>query len=242
VLNGYIGDIKTVQVNVGPPPVPYNLAAEPMPESLNWDFWLGPNSPQVYHHFLAPGLTDDFWAKWRDYKEFGGGGMTDWGAHMFDIAQWGLDMDGSGPISITPPDKDHQFLTYQYANGITMTHEPVSGDNGVTFVGTTGTIHVVRGKLETTPAELRDKNIGLNEKHVYFSDDHYKDFLQAIRNRNKPVADVEIGHRTATVCNIGNIAYELKRPLQWNPHKEEFHDDNEANKLRGREMRKEWVV
>jgi len=242
VRNGYIGDIKTVQVNVGPPPVPYNLAAEPMPESLNWDFWLGPNSPQVYHHFLAPGLTDDFWAKWRDYKEFGGGGMTDWGAHMFDIAQWGLDMDGSGPISITPPDKDHQFLTYQYANGITMTHEPVSGDNGVTFVGTTGTIHVVRGKLETTPAELRDKNIGLNEKHVYFSDDHYKDFLQAIRNRNKPVADVEIGHRTATVCNIGNIAYELKRPLQWNPHKEEFHDDNEANKLRGREMRKEWVV
>ncbi len=215
VRNGYIGEISTVKVNVGPPPVPYNLVAEPMPDSLSWDFWLGPNSPQVYNHKLAPGLTDDFWAEWRNYKEFGGGGMTDWGAHMFDIAQWALDMDASGPIMVTPPDKDHQFLTYQYANGITMTHEP-EGNQGVTFVGSTGTIHVMRGKLETTPDTLKDKVIGPGEKHVYLSLDHYKDFLQAMRNRTKPVADVEIGHRTATVCNIGNIAYELKRPLQWN--------------------------
>ncbi len=242
VRNGYIGEISTVKVNVGPPPVPYNLAAEPMPDSLNWDFWLGPNSPQNYHHFLAPGLADDFWAKWRDYKEFGGGGMTDWGAHMFDIAQWGLDMDASGPVMVTPPDKDHPFLTYKYANGITMTHEPGSGDQGLTFVGSKGSVHVVRGKIETTPEILKDKVIGPNEKHVYLSVDHYKDFLQAIRNRTKPVADVEIGHRTATVCNIGNLAYELKRPLQWDPHKEEFKNDDEANKLRGREMRKEWVV
>jgi predicted dehydrogenase len=241
VRNGYIGDIQTVKVNVGPPPVPYNLAAEAMPDSLNWDFWLGPNTPQNYHHFLAPSLTDDFWAKWRDYKEFGGGGMTDWGAHMFDIAQWGLDMDDSGPVMVTPPDKDHPFLTYQYANGITMTHEPM-GNQGVTFVGSSGTVHVMRGTLETTPASLKDKVIGPDEKHVYQSPDHYKDFLQAMRNRTKPVADVEIGHRTATVCNIGNLAYDLKRPLQWNPHKEEFKNDDEANQQRGREMRKEWVV
>lgn len=241
VRNGYIGEIKTVKVNVGPSPVPYNLPAEQMPESLNWDFWLGPNSPQVYNHALAPGLTDDFWAKWRNYKEFGGGGMTDWGAHMFDIAQWGLDMDGSGPVMVTPPDKDHPFLTYQYANGITMTHEP-EGNQGLTFVGTEGNVHVVRGKLETTPMSLKDKIIGPNEKHVYLSADHYKDFLQAIRNRTKPVADVEIGHRTATVCNIGNIGYELKRPLHWNPHKEEFKNDDEANRLRSREMRKEWMI
>ncbi len=168
--------------------------------------------------------------------------MTDWGAHMFDIAQWGLDMDSSGPVLITPPDKDHQFLTYQYANGITMTHEPIKGDSGVHFIGTKGEIHVVRGKLETTPAELKDKVIGDNEKHVYKSENHYKDFLQAMRNRTKPVADVEIGHRTATVCNLGNLAYELKRPLHWDPVKEEFINDDEANKLRGREMRKPWVV
>ncbi len=240
VRNGYIGQIQTVKVNVGPPPVPYNLQAEPMVDTLNWDFWLGPNSPQNYHHFLAPSLTDDFWAKWRDYKEFGGGGMTDWGAHMFDIAQWGLDMDDTGPVSVIPPDSSHQFLTYTYANGITMTHEP-NGNQGVTFVGSTGTVHVERGKLETTPASLKDQVIGADQKHVYHSEDHYKDFLQAMRNRTKPVADVEIGHRTATVCNIGNIAYELKKPLKWNPGKEKF-DDDDANKLMSREMRKEWVV
>lgn len=241
VRNGYIGDIKTVKVNVGGPPVPYNLPAEPVPADLNWDFWLGPNAPQVYNHNLAPGLKDDFWAHWRDYKEFGGGYVTDWGAHMFDIAQWGLDMDDSGPVMVSPPDNDHQFLTYQYTSGITMTHEPVQGDNGVHFIGAKGEVHVVRGKLETTPAELKDQVIGANQKHVYHSENHYKDFLQAIRNRTKPIADVEIGHRTATVCNMGNIAYQLKRPLKWNPGTEEF-DDAEANNLRGREMRKEWVV
>lgn len=240
VRNGYIGDIQTVKVNVGLPPVPYNLPAEPMVDTLNWDFWLGPNSPQNYNHFLAPSLDDNFWAKWRDYKEFGGGGMTDWGAHMFDIAQWGLDMDDSGPISVTPPDSSHQFLTYQYANGITMTHEP-NDSQGVTFIGSTGTVHVERGKLQTSPESLKDQVIGPDQKHVYYSDNHYKDFLQAMRKRSKPIADVEIGHRTATVCNMGNIAYELKRPLKWNPHREKF-DDDEANKLRSREMRKEWVV
>ncbi len=242
VRNGYIGDIKTVRVNVGPPPKPYDLPAESIPAGVDWDFWLGPNvKPAVFNHNLAPGMKDDFWAHWRDYKEFGGGGMTDWGAHMFDIAQWGLDMDASGPISVTPPDKDHPFLTYQYANGITMTHEPGTGDQGVTFVGTKGEIHVVRGKLETTPPELRDKVIGDSEKHVYKSENHYDDFLQAIRKRSKPVADVEIGHRTATVCNIGNIAYALNRPLKWDPVKEVF-DDAEANILTGREMKKEWNI
>src|SRR5450432_869077 len=103
--------------------------------------------------------------------------MTDWGAHMFDIAQWALDMDSSGPVMVTPPDKDHPFLTYQYTNGITMTHEPVTADNGVTFIGSEGNIHVVRRKLESSPASLQDKIIGDNEKHVYKSENHYKDFL-----------------------------------------------------------------
>lgn len=242
VRNGYIGDIKTIMVYVGPPPKSYDLAAETLPAGLDWNFWLGPNMEQsAFNHNLAPGLKDDFWAHWRDYKEFGGGGMTDWGAHMFDIAQWGLDMDSSGPVMVTPPYKDHQFLTYQYANGITMKHVPSKKDQGLTFVGTKGQVHVRRGLLETNPPELKNKVIGDNEKHVYRSENHYQDFLQAIRKRSKPIADVEIGHRTATVCNIGNIAYELNRPLKWDPVKEVF-DDADANKLTGREMKKEWNV
>lgn len=243
VRNGYIGDIQTIKVNVGGPPLPYDLAAETLPADLNWEMWLGPNEYKPYHHFLAPGPTDTFWAKWRDYKGFGGGGMTDWGAHMFDIGQWALDMDHSGPVAITPPNgRETPHLTFTYANGITMTHEDFGKNNAIRFVGTKGQIDVQRGKLETSPGSLATQIIGPNEKHVYLSENHYKNWLSAIRTREKPICDVEIGHRTATVCTLGNIAYELKRPLKWNPKKEKFKGDKEANALRSRTLRPEWAI
>lgn len=243
IRNGYLGDIKEIKVSVGGPPKEYDLTGQTLPDGLNWDRWLGPNDFKPYNRDLAPLLEDTFWAKWRDYKEFGGGGMTDWGAHMFDIVQWALDMDNSGPVEVIYPDgKDFKFLTYKYANGITMTHEDFGKTNGIRFIGTNGRLDVQRRNLETNPTELKDRQIGSNEKHVYFSDNHYKDFIKAMRNRTKPVCDVEIGHRTATVCNIGNIAYELKRSLKWNPVKEKFKRDREANKLLSRSLRKEWSV
>lgn len=243
VRNGYIGEIKSIKVNVGPPPKAYDLAAETIPEGLDWDKWLGPNSPVAFNSELAPPISKDVFPNWRNYKEFGGGMVTDWGAHMFDIVQWALDMDNSGPVEIIAPDgKDHPFLTYRYANGITMTHEKWDWSNAIHFVGTEGEIKVQRKKLETTPASLKDKVIGDTEKHVYKSENHYKDFLDAMRKRSKPICDVEIGHRTSSVCNLGNIAYELKRPLQWNPKKEQFKNDKEANELLGRSMRAEWGI
>ena len=243
VRNGYIGDLQTIKVSVGGPPVPYNLPQETLPSGLNWDQWIGPNDPVHYNNELAPPLTADFWPRWRNFKEFGGGGMTDWGAHMFDIAQWALDMDGSGPVRIVPPDgKEHPFLTYYYENGITMTHENFGINNAVRFIGSKGQIDVQRKKLETTPVSIKDIQIKDTEKRVYFSDNHHKDFLKAIRTRTNPICDVEVGHRTASVCTLGNIAYELKRPLKWNPKKEKFKKDKEANVLRGRPMRKEWSV
>ena len=243
VRNGYIGEIKSIKVNVGPPPKAYDLSAETIPEGLDWDKWLGPNSPVAFNSELAPPISRDVFPNWRNYKEFGGGMVTDWGAHMFDIVQWALDMDNSGPVEIIAPDgKDHPFLTYRYANGITMTHEKWDWGNAIHFVGTEGEIKVQRKKLETTPASLKDKVIGETEKHVYKSENHYKDFLDAMRKRSKPICDVEIGHRTSSVCNLGNIAYELKRPLQWNPKKEQFKNDKEANDLLGRSMRSEWGI
>ena len=243
VRNGYIGEIKSIKVNVGPPPKAYDLSAETIPEGLDWDKWLGPNSPVAFNSELAPPISRDVFPNWRNYKEFGGGMVTDWGAHMFDIVQWALDMDNSGPVEIIAPDgKDHPFLTYRYANGITMTHEKWDWSNAIHFVGTEGEIKVQRKKLETTPASLKDKVIGETEKHVYKSENHYKDFLDAMRKRSKPICDVEIGHRTSSVCNLGNIAYELKRPLQWNPKKEQFKNDKEANDLLGRSMRSEWGI
>lgn len=243
VRNGYIGEIKHIKVNVGQPPVPYNLSAEPIPEGLDWEKWLGPNESKPFNSELAPPITKDVFPNWRLYREFGGGMVTDWGAHMFDIVQWSLDMDNSGPVEIIPPDgKDFQFLTYKYSNGITMTHEKWDWNNAIHFVGSEGEIKVQRRKLETTPVSLKDKVIGENEKHVYKSENHYKDFLDAMRKRSKPICDVEVGHRTASVCNLGNIAYQLKRPLHWNPEKETIKGDKEANALLGRKLNKEWGV
>ncbi|ADB40975.1 Gfo/Idh/MocA family protein [Spirosoma linguale] len=243
IRNGYIGEVKTIKVNVGPPPTAYDLPAEPIPDGLDWSKWLGPNEPVAFNSELAPPLSKDVFPNWRNYREFGGGMVTDWGAHMFDIVQWALDMDNSGPVEVIAPDgKDHPFLTYKYDNGIVMTHEKWDWNNAIHFVGTEGEIKVQRRKIETTPVSLATKEIGETEKHVHHSDNHYKDFLDAMRKRSKPICDVEVGHRTASVCNIGNIAYRLNRSLQWNPKKEQFKNDAEANALLGRPMKNEWGI
>ncbi|MCE6991533.1 Gfo/Idh/MocA family protein [Dyadobacter sp. CY323] len=241
VRSGAIGKVKTVYVNVGGPPKEWDLKSETKPEGLNWDLWMGPNAlERPYNNELAPAMDATFWPKWRDYIEFGGGGMTDWGAHMLDIAQWGLNMDSSGPSELvySEPGKG---LVYKYANGIEVVHRPIEGKQHCHFVGTDGEIFVARGELRTTPETLKDKVFEAGDAGVYVSESHYKDFLNSIKSRKPPICDVETGHRTASVCNIGNIAYRLKRSLKWDPQKETFND-KEADKLLGRSMRKEWKV
>ncbi len=243
IRNGYLGDLKTVKVSIGGPPVPYDLPEEPLPEGLDWKTWLGPNEFVHYNHQLDPVTGDPLWGRWRDFKGLGGGDMTDWGAHMFDIVQWALNMDRSGPVEIIPPNgKEVTDLTYHYANGVTMTKEDFGKKHAIQFIGSEGQLEIQRNKLVTSNASLKDKVIGPNEKHVYNSTNHYKDFLNAIRKRSEPVSDIETGHRSATVCNIGNIAYELNRPLKWDPVKEKFKNDDDANKLLSRPMKKEWAV
>ncbi len=247
VRNGYIGDIKHIVVNVGGPPIDCDLAGEEVPEYLDWNGWVGPAPMRPYHPELSPHISRDVFPNWRRYKDYGGGGMTDWGAHHFDIAQWGIGMDGDGPVEVIPPDgKDIKALTYLYASGITMTregrYEGHGNVNGVLFVGSKGKVEVNRGYLKTWPDELKDQKIGTNEVHLYDSRNHYTDWLDAIRTRSKPICDVEIGCSTVLVCLIGNIAYELKRPLKWNPKTNQFVGDNEANRLRGRTMRSPWRI
>ncbi|MEJ7673752.1 MAG: Gfo/Idh/MocA family oxidoreductase [Chitinophagaceae bacterium] len=161
---------------LSPPPTAYNLPEQPVPEGLDWNKWLGSNEFKPFNAELAPPITKDIYPNWRNYKEFGGGMVTDWGAHMFDIAQWALDMDNSGPTEIFAPDGDHPFLTYKYKNKIVMTHEKWEWNNAVLFTGTEGEIRIGRGKLETTPASVKNKIISDTEKHVYKSENHYKDF------------------------------------------------------------------
>jgi len=247
VRNGYIGDIRHVVVNVGGPPVDCDLPAEPAPEYLDWNGWLGPAPMRPYHSELSPHISWDGFPHWRRYKAYGGGGMTDWGAHHFDIAQWGLGMDGDGPVEVIPPDgRDIKVLTYRYADGITMTragsHEGHGRVNGVLFVGTKGKVEVNRGYLKTWPGNLKDQKLRPGEIHLYESKNHYQDFLDAMKTRKKPICDVEIGFSTVCVCLTGNIAYELKRPLKWNPKRVRFVDDADADRLCGRTMRSPWRI
>ena len=243
VRNGRIGKVHTVHVNVGGPPVECHLPAQPTPPGLDWDFWLGPAPYRPYNEDIAPALDYDGWPNFRSYRDFSGGMMTDWGAHHFDIAQWGLGMDETGPTEIIPPNGgDVKRLTYKYANGVTMYHGGATGRAGVEFIGTEGRVMVNRGYLETDPAPLKDDFIGPNEIHLYESPGHHQDWLNCIKSRQRPICDVEIGHRSASVCHLGNTAYWLKRPLKWDPDAQQFIDDDEANRQLIRPMRDPWHV
>ena len=247
VQNGYIGEIKEVNVSVGEPVKACDLPTQPVPEGLDWNEWIGPSLYRGYHEDLAP-LTDENgpYPDWRNYRDFGGGMITDWGAHMFDIVQWALGMDESGPVKFLPPSEPEQKygLTMVYENGIRVNHK-LWGDKGdgnaVQFIGTDGRIEVSRSYLRTFPNEkLAKAVIKETDRRVYFSDNHYQDWVDALKNRTKPLSDVEIGHRTASVCNVTNIAYELQRPLVWNPEKERFVGDEYANLMVGRPYRGKW--
>ena len=242
VRNGYIGDIKEINVHVGEPVKQCSLPEMEPPAELDWNEWVGPSLYRGWNPELAPKIDDDNWAWWRGYRDFGGGLVTDWGAHMFDIAQWGLDMDKSGPVQFLPPSvPSTSGLSMKYENGVVVNHKDWGEQNAVQFIGTEGRIEVSREFLRTFPDKnLANAELKPTDKRVYFSDNHYQDWVDAMKKRTKPVSDVETGHRTASVCNIVNIAYELQRPLQWNPVTEEFINDDYANMMRTRALRGKW--
>lgn len=245
VRNGYLGEIEKVLVHVGDPAVPYNLAAEPIPANFNWDAWCGPSPVGNYNNRLAPeSPTTKFWPDWRLFKEYGGGIISDWGAHMFDIAQWGLGMDHTGPVEFIPPKdpKAKRGMKMVYANGIEMYHEDFGRGWAVRFIGSKGSLDVSRKFLDSKPGNIVEAEIKDSETHLYKTQGgHYQDFIDAVKSRKDPICTAETGHRTSSICNVANIAYQLGRPLKWDPVKEKF-DDSEANKMRKTKMRKPYKV
>lgn len=233
VQKGKLGKISQVLVHVGenPHPKPYDLPAQPVPEGLNWKTWLGPLPELAFNDELNPAITltpeqnEKVWGGWRWYKETGGGLMTDWGAHMIDIAQWGLSMDRNGPVEVIPAAGDMP-LTYRYADGVEMLITKFDeGRQGVKFIGEKGWIKVSRGQYDTSIPELE-----LEKKPENFAfTQHYPDFIDSIRRRKDPIVPVEIGHSTCSICTIGNIAHELGRPLKWDPIAQNFPGDAAAN-------------
>lgn len=245
VRNGYLGEIKRVEVNVGDPAKAYDLMEEAMPSEVNWDNWCGPAPLLKYNHRLAPSSNDvKFWPDWRLFEETGGGILSDWGAHMFDIVQWALGMDHTGPVKLVPPADPTAVrgLKLYYDNGIEVEHKDFGRGWGVRFFGTEGQMDISRGYFETTPASLLNTDFtSLNVKLIR-SENHYSNWLDAIKNGGTPICDVETGHRSASICHLSNIAYKLNRSLNWNPEKEKFSKDAEANKLRSRKERKFSMV
>ena len=241
VSNGYIGEVKEINVSVGDPVMACELPEEPVPDYLNWDRWVGPSLFRNYNQILSPPIEYDGWPMWRMYRGFGGGGITDWGAHMFDIGQWALGMDRSGPVEFIPPgERARRGLQMRYASGTVMNHVNWGESNAVQFIGSEGKIEVSRSFYRSDIEGLTDRELSGSDKPLYRSDNHYQDWIDAIKNRTRPVSDVETGHRTASLCNIVNIAYELERPLKWAPSHEKFIDDDDANRMLTRPFRGSW--
>ncbi len=240
VSSGKLGKIKKVLVNVGDPARSYDLPSEPLPDGIDWNRWCGPAPLLGYNDKIAPKKVETY-PDWRDFKETGGGILADWGAHMFDIAQWSLGMDDSGPVKFIPPSdpKAVRGLRMFYENGIEMVHEDFGRGWGVRFIGSEGTMDVSRSYLETTPESILLSNITVDKEIIMKTNgNHYQNWLDGIKNRKQPICDAEIGHRTATVCNVANIAYELGETLNWNPEKEEFKNNIQADNMRERKNRK----
>ena len=243
VRNGYVGEIKEVLVSVGTAAIPCNLAEQTVPSTLNWDLWLGPAQSRAFNAELSPPVEQDIFPNWRLYKEFGGGILSDWGAHMFDIAQWALDKDRSAPVKFFPPDgKEFKTLTMVYHNDIVMKHEDFGRGFGVRFIGTKGSLDISRQFLDSNPANLATAALKPGEIQLYNSTDHHQDWIDCIKSAKAPICDVETGHRTSSLCCLSNIAYWLNRPLTWNPKKEKFKKDKEANKLLKTSLRGPWSL
>lgn len=242
IQSGRIGKIQKVTVGVGGPSKWCDLPEEEIEPGLDWDLWLGPAPRRPYHSALsARGGISKPWGQWRQYREYSGGGHTDIGAHHYDIAQWALGMDTSGPVKIIPPDDPSAGtgVRYLYENGIELTH---GGASGITFFGTQGTLRVDRGHLSSDPKDATREPLGRDEVRLYESPGHHRDWLNAIRDRSRPVADVEIGARSAAVCHLGNLAYWHGRPLSWDPQNWNFGNDAEANAWMDYERREPWAL
>jgi predicted dehydrogenase len=265
VQSGAIGHIEKIYSKVGDPPRPLDLPAEPVPGNLNFNLWMGPlNDPNIHYHpdlcppiSLDPPEKEKLWGAWRWYTETGNGFTADWGAHMFDIAQAAIGMDGSGPAEIIPKGYNGQeYLTFKYLNGIVMTEQPyledMPGAQGIKFIGDNGWIEVARGYLacsdsslvpeelagrrprKMTREEMRkmyeemQKSMEEGKGSFEISSPHMEDFITSVRERKDPIAPIEVGASTAILCCLGNMATELKRPVNWNPATLSFGGDQEA--------------
>ncbi|MHC4406259.1 MAG: Gfo/Idh/MocA family protein [Planctomycetota bacterium] len=260
VRQGRIGKVKIVYVCFPGTSEEVNLPPQPVPEGLDWDLWLGPAPWRPFsgrfHIYGQPPRV----VPWHFCRDFGGGNLTSNAVHAFDVVQWGLGMDESGPVEVIPPETGEvPSLTYKYPGDVLLQvdwkldpqkhHVPEGWDAntriqsfGALFVGEEGWIHVGRqGFLQSFPASIVEApSERPDDWHPV--NNHHQNWLECIRTRQTPACDVAVGCRSTTVSHLGCIAHWTGRSLRWNPAEEEFVGDDEANRLTFRGMREPWAI
>ena len=268
VLNGRIGQLKTVEVGLPGDPAGDDEPIMPVPKNLNYDAWLGSTPVVPYTEKRVHPQVGYDRPGWLRCEQFGAGMITGWGAHHLDSAHWAMGTEHTGPVEVWGKaefpkkglwDVHGPFRTEAiYANGV---HMIVSGDfpNGIKFIGTEGWIFVSRGNEAVTAsdpgARLKDPQalassdpriitsaIGPDEIHLYESRNHHQNWLECVKSRRPPIAPVEVAHRSCSACLIHHIAMKLPRKLYWDPVRERFKNDDEANGMLSRPQRPPYVV
>ncbi len=243
VRNGMIGEIKEIYCRLGDfPQPPEKEEIVPVPAGFDYDRWLGPTP---FFDYSENRVKGNYGGGWRCYWEYGSRKFGDWGAHHFDIVQWALGRDETGPVEFIPKGfegaGDHH---YRYADGITVWRDKKNPDNGhaIRFVGTKGEVFVDRGKIASSPAELVRHKFSPADVQVYESKDHRANFIESILSRNPTICPAAVGHRTATICQLFAIAQRLGRGLKWDPAIEQIVGDTEAAAMQDRPRRKGYEM
>jgi predicted dehydrogenase len=237
VRNGWIGDIKEVYCGLGGFPQPKQEAPEAIPEGFNYDKWLGQAPYEPYSETRVKG---DYGGGWRCYWDYGSRKNGDWGAHHYDITQWALGRDATGPSLFVPKGyQGSQYAYYEYADGIRVVRDhPDRKDHMIRFIGTKGDVCVSRkGRIDTTPGELVNRPLSLGETRLYRSKDHRQNWIDCLRSRKDTICTASIGHRTGTICQLAGIAERLNRPIKWDPQSEMILDDPKAQRWQSRPRR-----
>lgn len=245
VRNGRIGQLMSIEVAVWPGPFELPVPAVPVPATLDWDMWLG-QAPAVPYHPWRAART------FRYFRDYAGGALADYGAHELDIAQWGAGYDRSGPAKVRATATFHAGngfetptafdVSYTYANGVTV-HLTTTDDLWFAqFFGSDGWVKVTGAGIEASRPEILEFVLGSGAIKLAGDGGHYDDWFAAIANGTLPAADVEIGHRTASMCHLANIAIGLGRELTWDPDAERFVGDAEADAQLSRPQRAPWML
>lgn len=247
VRNGRIGKLHTMRVGSPFSGRLEEQPEEPIPQGFDYDMWLG---PAPMRPFSTKRCITPWWWYISDYSI---GFVAGWGVHHVDIAQWGNGTDDTGPVEIEGcgvfPESGigdtatAWYLRLVYANGVQMLYtDNTKCEQGVRFEGSDGWIHVNRSKLEAEPKSLLKEIIGPDEIHLYESKHHQGNLIDCVKEGKETICPPETAHRTMSICNLSQICMLLGRNLKWDPVKEEFPGDDEANKLRSREMRAPWKL